>query len=169
MSVANQANVRGSRVGMGIAAAVVLLGVGALGYQVFGPKDTGAAVKQRAAFYTDDDGRTFFKDEPGKIVPFKHNGKQAYRVDVFQGPDGKQFAGLMYRYTDGGRKEMESFVASGESDPNGVKRRVIEQRTMQVRKVEGGGDWQMNDVETAERLQETMRAPGGGAAKLVTP
>ncbi len=52
------------------------------------------------AFFTVD-GSTYFVDDLTKIAPFDHNGQQAYRAYVFQGPDGKPFVGLMGRQSKG--------------------------------------------------------------------
>src|SRR2546423_15270003 len=79
------------KLGMGVAAAVLIIGLGLLGYQFFGGRQTVSAPARSAAFFTNDDGKTFFKDDVNKMVPSDHNGKPAYRADVFQGADGKQF------------------------------------------------------------------------------
>ena len=49
-----------------------------------------AAVKDMA-FFTDDDGATWFADDAKKIPPFDHNGKQAVRARVYRS-GGKTFA-----------------------------------------------------------------------------
>jgi hypothetical protein len=160
------------KLGPGIGAALILVALAVLGFQVLGSKENaaGSAVPSKA-FYSDDNGKTFFKDDARKIAPFDHNGRQAFRVDVFKCPDGKQFVGLIYRYTDGGRREMEAFLAQKVNDPDGVMRQGIEQRGMQVKLV--GADekaWVLNDEMTQQRLQMAVKCPGGGgAAQLVTP
>ena len=82
--------------GFGVAAAVLLIAAVALGYQLVGGRENGAAAPvAKTAFYTDDGGKSFFKDDINKIPPFDHNGKQALRCDVFTDPSGKQFVGLV--------------------------------------------------------------------------
>src|SRR4051812_31470576 len=92
--------------GIGAAAALLVLALGFLAFQVMAGRDHGAGSLPTEVYYTDDNGKTFFKDDVRKLVPFDHKGKQAYRADVFQGADGKQFVGLVYRHTDSGRKEL---------------------------------------------------------------
>jgi hypothetical protein len=57
------------------------------------------------AFYTVDDGQTWFVDEIHKASPFDKDGKEACRVMVYQ-CGGKQFAGYLQRYTAEGRAKF---------------------------------------------------------------
>jgi hypothetical protein len=63
------------------------------------------------AFYSDDDGQTYFVDEVDKLVPFDHNGKQAYRAYVFKCSSGKEFVGYVSRYSDTARAKLEELKA----------------------------------------------------------
>jgi hypothetical protein len=150
--------------GLGVAAAVGLLAVVIIGAQVVGG---GSGVSEpETAFYTDDDGKTFFKDDIYKVVPFDHNGKQAYRADVFKGPDGKQFVGLMYRHNALGKKAMQEHIAKGKDDPRGTFLGGLEIQGMEVKRP-GAPDntWRMNDTS----LQSSIKSPSGGPAELVEP
>ena len=100
---------KGSRFGMGAAVLLLMIGAVAMGFQLLGGRESGAGPVAKTAFYTDDNGVGFFKDDVNKPSPFDHGGKQAYRCDVFEGPGGKQFVGLIYRYTDSGWKEMQAY------------------------------------------------------------
>jgi hypothetical protein len=155
---------------MGVAVVVVVAALGLLGYQLFGGKQTVDAPNTKTAFYTEDDGKNFFADQANKMVPFTHNGKQAYRADVFEGSDGRKFVGLIYRHTDSGRKEIESYFATNPKDPDGLARRTMERGRMQV-KPAGANDkaWQLNDDVTMERLQSSVTDVSGKPARLVTP
>jgi len=156
------------KLGVGIAIAVVVVGVALVVVQLLSGRETGAAPIINTAFYTDDNGKTFFKDDVNKIVPFDHNGKQAYRADVFQGADGKQFVGLVYRHTSAGRQEIENYFAKNSKD--GMARSLLEHRDMQVKRV-GADDasWVLNDSEATESLQASVHDASGKPAKLVTP
>jgi hypothetical protein len=157
------------KLGIGVGVAIVILALGLIALQFRGPTNASAAVATKA-FYTDDDGKTFFKDNADRLVPFDRNGKQAYRADVFRGSDGKEFVGLIYRYTDSGRKEMEAYLPGRSKDEDGSTRRGIEQRGMQVKRP-GADDngWVLNDDVTTERLQATTKDAAGKPATLLTP
>jgi hypothetical protein len=158
------------KLGLGAAAAVLLVGLGLLGYNLFGGRHSVSAEARGNAFFTDDDGKNFFKDDINKMTPFSHNGKQAYRADVFQGADGKQFVGLVYRHSDSGRKEIEAYFATKPKDPDATARMLMERGRMQVKPV-GANDkaWMLNDEVTVERLQSSVTNASGKPAKLVTP
>ena len=51
------------------------------------------------AYFTVDDGRNYLRDDPERITPFDHKGKQAVRAHVFRGSDGKKFVGYLSRHT----------------------------------------------------------------------
>ena len=84
---------RGSRFGIGIAAALLIVAALIIGSQLMGGRQSGAGPLPTTAFYTDDNGKGFFKDDINKISPFDHNGKQAYRCSVFQGATASSSSG----------------------------------------------------------------------------
>ena len=77
---------REQQLGLGVAAAILIWRSAIFGFQLFGGGEQRQPPAPTSAFYTDDNGKTFFKDNIDKVVPFDHNGKQAYRADVFQVP-----------------------------------------------------------------------------------
>lgn len=54
------------------------------------------------AYFSDDDGKTFFVDDLNKPYPFDHNGKPAYRAYVYKGSDGVPTVAYLERYTPRG-------------------------------------------------------------------
>ena len=63
------------------------------------------------AFYSVDDGDTYFVDDLNKAYPFDHDGKQAYRAYVFKcNQSGKKFVGFIERLNDSGRSRMAELV-----------------------------------------------------------
>jgi hypothetical protein len=64
------------------------------------------------AFYSVDDGQTWFVDDVNKVPPFEHDGKQAVRARVFTSDGGKtSFVGYLERYTPEAKKLLESALA----------------------------------------------------------
>ena len=63
------------------------------------------------AFYSDDDGKTWFVDKAQKIVPFDHNGKEALRVRVFRCKGGDPFVGYLERYSDNIKARILEMIA----------------------------------------------------------
>jgi len=160
---------KGGRYGIGVAIALLAVAAIAMGYQFLGGRQSGLPV-EKAAFYTEDNGKSFFKDDLFKISPFDHNGKQAYRCDVFESGGGKQFVGLVYRHTESGRREAEAYFPNKSKDTDGSSRRGLEERGMQVKPVAAADTaWVLNDDTTTSRLQMSMKDVSGKPAKLVQP
>src|ERR1700722_20317754 len=54
-------------------------------------------------FYSDDDGKTYFKDNAFKFPPFDHDGKPGYEAMVYT--DGTHiYVGALRRYTPATKK-----------------------------------------------------------------
>lgn len=72
------------------------------------------------AFFTTDDGQTWFKDDLRKLPPFDHNGKQAYRCYLYTTDGGKTTAvSHLERYSDEAKKTMEHLRQNGgKTDPS---------------------------------------------------
>jgi hypothetical protein len=155
---------------MGVAVALLLVAAIALSYQMSGREVVGAAAAS-SAFYTDDNGKAFFKDDTDKLPPFEHNGKQAYRCDVFQDAGGKQFVGLIYRFTDSGRQQMQDYLPKKSKDADGAARRAIEERGMQVKPIAAAGDaaWRYADDITVAQLRAAVKNSSKQQAILVQP
>lgn len=98
----------------GATAGIIILAVGFILWQsgMFGDS-SGIATE---AYYTVDDGATWFEDDINKVPPFDKGGKQAVRAYVYECPGGKPFVSHLERYTPAGKKAMEA--AQKANDPN---------------------------------------------------
>jgi hypothetical protein len=90
---------------------------------------------------------------------------------VFKCDEGHEFVGLVYRFSDQGRKEMERYLKESPPDPEGALRRGIEQRQMQVKKAQADDKtWtSANDDSLIETLRHSTKCPNGKPAVLVVP
>src|SRR5438093_6857424 len=77
--------------GAAIAVSVLLIAAvfSFLALRARGEREAGASAGGPKAWYTIDDGRTWFADAANKVVPFEHQGKQAYRCYVWTCDGGK--------------------------------------------------------------------------------
>jgi hypothetical protein len=152
------------RLGLGVATGVVVVGLAIISFQVFGGSKGGGIDQPTQVFYTDDNGKTFFKDDVYKVSPFDRSGKKAYRAEVFQCDDGKQFVGLIYRHNALGRKAMEEYLAKGADDRLGTFLAGLDIQGLEA-KAPGAPDtaWKANYGE------KFAKCPSGGPARLVTP
>jgi hypothetical protein len=85
------------------------------------------------AFYSDDDGKTFFVDNLDKAYPFDHNGQQAYRAYVFKGASGSAFVAYLERYTASGLAQKQALLANP-IDDGGAAASLLLRSATEVRK-----------------------------------
>lgn len=81
----------------GVVTAFVALGVLIAGYVVV-KQTLGSKAHVTEAYYTTDDGATWFKDSVYKEPPFQVDGKEALLAFVFK-CNGKEFVGFVGKYT----------------------------------------------------------------------
>ena len=79
-----------------VAAVISVIVLAAVGFTVQQQRPPGMN-PPRYAYFSDDDGRTFFKDAATNVPPFDHGGKQAVAAYVFNGKDGKPFVAYLER------------------------------------------------------------------------
>lgn len=85
------------RVVMGGAVAVLV--VACLGLVAWSWTSGGEPSRSSAgrAFYTVDEGKSYFRDDSAKTPPFEHEGRQAVRALVYRCGD-REFVGVLVRY-----------------------------------------------------------------------
>jgi hypothetical protein len=67
----------------------------------------------KTAFYTDDEGQTWFIDSVYKTTPFDHDGKQAVRAVIYSYEHGgKQFCAYLMRDNPSDKKRLDDAVAT---------------------------------------------------------
>ena len=74
----------------------------------------GPAAAPDAAFFTVDDGKTWFEADASNIPPFQYEGKEAVRAYVFE-CDGKPFVNHLERYAPQARKAVEQMAAAAKA------------------------------------------------------
>jgi hypothetical protein len=118
------------------------------------------------AFYSDDDGQTYFVDSIDKLFPFDHNGKQAYRAYVFKSSDGTIFVGYLARYTDSARAKLQQLMAR---PYNEVAQQIADTVSAGTEiKKPGDSTWYS---QTSPRAAEILvpKPPNGGPVEGVMP
>lgn len=99
----------------GVTAGIIVIALGIIIYQLAGGSGPQIPTK---AYYTIDDGATWFEDDINKIPPFEKDGKQAVRVHLFRCGGGKPFVSHLERYTAAAKEKLEKARAAGpDADP----------------------------------------------------
>jgi len=118
-------------------------------------------------FFSSDDGKTFFADDPSKIPPFEKDGKQVYRAYVFRGADGKPFVSCLARYTPQVKQQLQAIYARPPEQRNPMVIAQLELDCLEV-KAPGQSEWLSRSDPRAADL--TMpRLPDGSYAQPVVP
>lgn len=95
------------KLAVGVTAGLILIAIIIIVWELASSRSGAPTANFNQAFYSDDDGKTYFADEVSKIPPFPHNGKQAVKAVVFKCKDGKPFVAHLERYTEEGKKRLE--------------------------------------------------------------
>jgi len=114
------------------------------------------------AFYSDDDGKTWFVDDYTRFSPFDHNGKIAYRAQVFRAGDGPPFVGYLECYPP----DVKARLATACTSTNAMLVAVQSASESILVKKPGGGAWV---APASQAYQETVTpaSPDGSTGNLV--
>lgn len=106
------------------------------------------------AFYSDDDGKTWFPDAVRKATPFPHGGKDAVRAMVYRCSDGKLFVSYLVRHTELGRQQKGSSLEIGR--PQFAAQALIEVKRP------GAATWLPADLRNSAKVTEAtgVTCPG---------
>jgi len=96
-----------------VAGGLLLVGLAVIVYsQTRGPTAPGDHTR---AFFTIDDGKTWFPDDAAKLPPFDKDGKQAVRAYVFRSAKGTEFVNYLERYKPDARRVLEASKSAPDS------------------------------------------------------
>ena len=125
------------------------------------------------AFFTDDDGKTWFADDAARIPPFEHKGKIAVSAQVFSYADGKkQFCGYMAKYTDEAKKKLDAAIAEAKAkgqppESVGLIRDPAFRNTGMVVKSPGANNPWVGWTDPRSHEVFSVRSPDGSAVDQV--
>ena len=121
------------------------------------------------AWYSHDDGQTWFAEKKNRLNYVMREGKPAYRCWVYTCDGGKtKFAAYLERYAPAAQKQLEAIVAGKRpADPAVLEQ--ISANGIEVKKP-GAGNWISLAEPRAAELKEPA-CPGGGTDRpqLVPP
>ena|ERR1700722_8459144 len=110
------------------------------------------------AYFTSDDGQTYFADRSDRIPPFDHNGQPAVRAYVYKCGD-KIFVGYMERFTT----EAHDAIVGGKPVINYLRYGRELKRPGDAKWVKSG------DLATESKISEVPCPDGHGTPDIVDP
>jgi hypothetical protein len=157
----------------GVVVVSALLAIVVAGWTMVGHfSEAGSVTYVSVAFYTTDDGQTFFRDDFERIPPYDKSGKQAVRAVVFEA-NGKPFVGYMSRFSQSAKAAIEKYnadMATGKytsGPPASFAAYQIATMSGAEYKRPGDKSWERNP-SWLPRLG-TMKASDGSEANMVFP
>jgi hypothetical protein len=127
------------------------------------------AVLAKHAYFTDDDGKSFFVDDASNIPPFDHNGKEAVAAHVFATGHDSPFVGYMERAVtpaarDGIEKAREELLQDAAKQAVPMPSSELIQRIRQNTEVKRPGDtkW-IAATSKAVRAIYAVSSPAGSS------
>ena len=144
-----------------VAAAVIAICVFSVMREASGVGDSSGL----KTYFSDDDGKTWFKDELTRPFPFDHGGQPAYRAQIFR-CGGTTFCGYLQSLPDKEREGIEALP------PNWQARYAAIQAASDLFLVKKPGDAEW--VHKGQPQYEQIRKPAcpdgsGGQPELVNP
>lgn len=159
----------GPMVGIGMLVAAV-----AIGLYYFWPG--GPHIHYAQAYYSDDDGQTYFKDSVYKFPPSDHNGKTAVQAVVYEDAHGNKFVAYLQRYTPDALKRLQKTYSdvSSSGNPKQLQQAVLD--LIQSPQISiGGTEIKLPGASNQWTSRGRMMAPsikmpdGGDAGTMVFP
>lgn len=69
------------------------------------------------AFFSDDDGQTWFAADTTNVAPFDHNGKTAVMAEIFTYNNGsKKFCGYLEKYTPEAKAKLQAAFSQAKAN-----------------------------------------------------
>jgi hypothetical protein len=151
----------------GVAAAVggVLI-VGAVAYLLM--SNSGTPSRASSAYYSDDDGKSFFADDIDKVAPFDRNGKQAHRAFVYRCGGDKPFVAYLGRHTEGARNKISQLRAKSDDAEAAGQITQLLSSGLEVRKP-GQSKWVPLLSAEGEAIAAHPKCPDGTTASGMSP
>jgi hypothetical protein len=112
-----------------------------------------------SAYYSVDDGQSYFVAGMENVPPFQHDGKEAVRAHVFKCGNGKPFVGYLERYTPEAHKAV-------------VEKRATPQHQISGRELKRPGAnnaWVTTKDQKASIAIADVRCPDGGSPEPIEP
>jgi hypothetical protein len=128
------------------------------------------------AYFTVDDGKTWFIDSIYKVPPFDYNGQTAVRAMVYSYDGGsKKFCAYVERYTTETRKQLDAAVAQAQADSKPLSSitlfssRDVGMSGVEV-KLPGDANW-VSRANAAEAMKvlDQIKSPDGSEMDMLMP
>ena len=145
---------------------IIVLAIAIIVWQMM-PERTQHVVSK--AYYSDDDGKTWFEDTADKLAPFDHNGKEAVRAHLFRcGDSGEKFIGYLEKLDPRAKARLDEFNSNPKNRGRPMPGQAEMEEGAQLVKRPGDKQWMPVISPNAARIT-TIRCKDGSYAIRVVP
>ncbi len=122
------------------------------------------------AYYSDDDGQTWFEDQVFKVTPFDHNGREAVGATLFD-VGGKRYIGYLTRFSKTGVDIYQRLAPklTGDTSVASVLGPLFADPSLHEVKLPGAGHPWVNMRDRAAMAIVTLPSSPSGDATIVPP
>jgi hypothetical protein len=116
------------------------------------------------AFFSVDDGKSWFADDATKVPPFTKDGKEAVRAHVYRSADGTKFVNHLERFKPEAKQALEDAKKADQQLKQRPDRTAIQSAYIGGREVKRPGDanW-VNAANFRDAAQVVaVKCPHGG-------
>ena len=117
------------------------------------------------AFFSTDDGATYFADDKSKMSGFVQNGKTAYRTYVFRCAGGTEFVGFLERFSSAAVKQIEAIRAREGSAAASIAAASLSATNSEVKRP-GDANWVKRTDAAASSIVHAIKCPDGNTTDL---
>jgi len=149
---------------------VLLVVLALMAFRLRGSSAPGATRTQ--AYFTIDDGKTWFRDDASQLPPFEKLGKQAVLARVYRCEDGTTFVNHLERFTPDARQALQEARMVDVTGKNKPDQNAIRNAYTGGREVKRPGDTKwiaISNYRDASRVTNVKCPHGGASAVAVEP
>jgi len=152
---------RNPAVTTGATIALIVIAVVVIVWQLMPAR--GGSAGPTKAYYSVDDGKTWFADDYYCIPPYQHDGKEAVRAHVYQVGEGKAFVGWLEKYKDDVKPKLEKALAGKRQGP--LPAEFMDDSNRMIKKPGAANKWQVADFQIMSSLRN-FQTPEGYAREI---
>ena len=137
--------------------ATIVIIVIAVGFIIYSALPSSGRKIPKQAFFSVDDGATWFVDDVKKTAPFDKDGKPAMLAHVFKCGD-KEFVAYMERFNPAAKAQLEALgpPPSPPSMEYSQKRSMLMQSGLEYKKPKGDKWYRMNDYGAYQQIMNVV-------------
>jgi hypothetical protein len=133
----------------------------------------GAHSTERKAYFTIDDGKSYFEESLTRIPPFLFHGKMAYRVRVVQCGNGQPYISHLEKYSEQAKQRLEERLKDPKTAPiiDGFLQPANEPGILVKKPLTGDKGWVPFSPATVKEYDAIVKitCPDGTSPRTVLP